>query len=95
MAQFDSLTRNRLDRLGNQMLELRRELEESRLVVIPNTWKAYKVSWTDFPSHLPGIVISIFLLSLGAPFWFNALRTLAALRPILAGRADPAKPAST
>ena len=95
LQQFDILTRNRLGRLGNQLLELTRELEESRLVVVPRTWDAYTASWKHFPSHLLGIIVSIFLLSLGAPFWFNALRTLAALRPILAGRADPAQPAST
>jgi hypothetical protein len=34
------------------------------------------------------VLISAIHLSLGAPFWFNALRQLANLRPILAGKVD-------
>jgi hypothetical protein len=28
------------------------------------------------------------LLSLGSPFWFNTLKTLTNLRPVLAGKTD-------
>jgi hypothetical protein len=36
--------------------------------------------------HLVGVMISSLLLSLGAPFWFNILKTLTNLRPGLADR---------
>jgi hypothetical protein len=39
--------------------------------------------------HLLGTLITILLLSLGAPFWFNTLRNLATLRPMVAQRLDP------
>jgi hypothetical protein len=35
-----------------------------------------------------GILLGGMLLSLGAPFWFNMLRTLTSLRPILAKKVD-------
>jgi len=91
LAVFDSLSRVRLQSLGNRTLDLANQLQESRLVVVPRTWQAYRESWRSLPGHLPGVILSIILLSLGAPFWFNALRTLSQLRPVLAGRTDPSK----
>jgi hypothetical protein len=36
-----------------------------------------------------GILLTCILLSLGAPFWFNALRQMAALRPVIAQKVSP------
>ncbi len=36
--------------------------------------------------YLLGVFLSGGLLSLGAPFWFNALKSMANLRPILASK---------
>jgi hypothetical protein len=41
--------------------------------------------------HLLGMFVSALFLSLGAPFWFNALRNMSNLRPILAGKVDEDK----
>jgi hypothetical protein len=38
--------------------------------------------------HFWGILFSAGLLSLGAPFWFNALKTLSALKPAVANKED-------
>lgn len=38
--------------------------------------------------HFWGIVASIAMLSLGAPFWFNTLRNLSNLRPIVARKVE-------
>ncbi|HXA04590.1 MAG TPA: hypothetical protein VNY30_07120 [Bryobacteraceae bacterium] len=43
--------------------------------ILPQTWTR---------TRLPGITLSAMLLSLGAPFWYNALKDLVGLRPILA-----------
>jgi hypothetical protein len=44
-------------------------------------------SWpTAIRAHWGGVLLSIVLLSLGAPFWFNLLRTLGNLRPTLANK---------
>jgi len=38
--------------------------------------------------HLLGMLITALSLSVGAPFWFNMLRELANLRPLLAGKVE-------
>jgi len=38
--------------------------------------------------QLAGILFSAGLLGLGAPFWFNALKTMTALRPVLANKQE-------
>lgn|GEM_PF-4113379 len=90
-ARFDELSRTRLQILGKEVQDMKSELEKSKLVVLPATWAEYKNRWDNFFENLLGITISVLLLSLGAPFWFNALRTAATLRPILAGQTDPSK----
>ncbi len=40
----------------------------------------FKVLWAD----VPGAVLTVLLLSLGAPFWFNSLKTLVNLKDVLA-----------
>ena len=43
-------------------------------------WYQIRFTWKYFW----GVGVTAGLLSLGAPFWFNALKTLSNLRPILA-----------
>jgi hypothetical protein len=51
-------------------------------------------NWRDFPSkpkkaqvkYLLGVLLTTALLSLGAPFWFNSLKSLTNLRPIMASK---------
>ena len=38
-----------------------------------------------------GTLVAAALLSLGAPFWFNALKTLTSLQPIVAGKEQKEK----
>jgi hypothetical protein len=40
--------------------------------------------WPQLREHLPGVLLSWVLLSLGAPFWFDALKNLLKLRSLLA-----------
>jgi len=47
-------------------------------------YEYWKPSW----SHLCGILVTGILISLGAPFWFNALKTLCNLRPSVASRVE-------
>lgn len=46
------------------------------------------VPWEDGWRGVLGRVLAAMLLSLGAPFWFNALRRMANLRPALAGKVE-------
>jgi hypothetical protein len=47
-------------------------------------WQAF--AWRF--RYLLGVALTAILLSFGAPFWFNALKSLANLRPILASKQD-------
>lgn len=89
--EFDAAARERLGNLGDEMLDLRSELQKSGLIFLPKTWAEYQRRWAEWDGHFLGVLMSALLLSLGAPFWFNALRTMASLRPVLAGKTDPSK----
>jgi hypothetical protein len=49
--------------------------------VLQNRWPKNR-SWSDYL----GVLATAGLLSLGAPFWFNALKSLANLRPVVAAK---------
>lgn len=71
--------------------------------VSPRNWH-WKLSgfftgafWSQFTTpalwrQFAGVLATALLLSLGAPFWYNALSQLTSLKPVLAGKA-PATPA--
>ncbi|MGI8991640.1 MAG: hypothetical protein ACR2I2_18925 [Bryobacteraceae bacterium] len=62
-----------------------RSLASNDLIDVPtlDQW------WTQWRwSKIPGILISTMLLSLGAPFWYNSLKTLLRLRSSLADKDD-------
>src|SRR4051812_10455759 len=53
------------------------------------TWPpTFPPGWLSSPSRWPGILLSMVLLSLGAPFWFNMLKNLTALRPVVAQKQE-------
>ncbi|MBU6408804.1 MAG: hypothetical protein KGR98_00320 [Verrucomicrobia bacterium] len=55
-------------------------------------WKwHWSGEWSWPPGHLFGIMATAALLSLGAPFWFNLLKSLANLRPLLADQIEQDK----
>ncbi len=62
-----------------------RSLASNDLIAVPSLdqwWKQWH--W----SKVPGILISTMLLSLGAPFWYNSLKTMLRLRSSLADKDD-------
>ena len=71
--------------LARKANEIRAQLESSGLQLIPSP---YRFLHFDNFRNVLGILISAALLSLGAPFWFNALKSLTNLRPILAQKQD-------
>jgi len=52
-------------------------LRHTNTAIVPENWNW---GW----AKLPGIALSAILLSLGAPFWYNTLKDLVGLRPVLA-----------
>jgi hypothetical protein len=66
--------------------EVRSILTKSSFDVVQMRW------WTDkppkLPAEIPGILATAALLSMGAPFWFNLLKSLTNLRPVVANKQD-------
>jgi len=87
-AEYDKLARERLGTVVEQAKGLKADLEEARLTIGPGKWPWQ--NWRGWP-HLFGLLMTIAFLSLGAPFWFNVLRGISNLRPLLAGKVDPSK----
>lgn len=85
-SKFNQVTQSHLNDLGLSFKRLQDHLGETQLEVIPSPiprpWD-FK-SWRNFV----GVVMTAFFLSLGAPFWYNALRKLSDLRPIVARRVE-------
>lgn len=80
-----------LDRVKDQAASLHAELSQSRLALLPDPYPSLRaLLWSMCPVNRQfwGILISAGLLSLGAPFWFNALKSLATLRPLVAARQE-------
>jgi len=60
------------------------------LITVPRTPGEWRQEWKpeSLGPRLPGIVLSALLLSLGAPFWYNALKNLLRLRSVIASKDD-------
>jgi hypothetical protein len=103
-AQFDALGQKRVQDLHADYEKVRGWVEASKLELGPDTatycdlkapefvWPLSRCGPTGVNlKHLLGMFVSALFLSLGAPFWFNALRNMSNLRPILAGKVDEDK----
>jgi len=58
------------------------------LGLVPDRYPELSTFWKPSLLHFWGTAASAVLLSLGAPFWFNLLKSLSNLRPILANKAQ-------
>jgi hypothetical protein len=86
--RLDARLADDLQRALDRFNTTRAELTAPGLSLYPgegHTWADLAVN----DSHVWGIVASVLLLSLGAPFWFNALKNLSSLRTVVAQRASP------
>jgi hypothetical protein len=67
-------------------------LPEGRKVPKWNNLKGWKAFfYPDSKRNFFGILLTAGLLGLGAPFWYNALKTLTNLRPMVATKQDQQK----
>jgi len=61
-------------------------LAKQGVILPPTSLKLWYDNWQNV--NLPGLMVSILLLSLGAPFWYSALNRLLQLRSVLAQKDD-------
>jgi hypothetical protein len=81
--------RKKLDALGESFGTIGADLDKTGLELFPTRYPMLNSGQWSWPfSHLLGIFAAAALLSLGAPFWFNTLKSLSNLRPILADEVD-------
>jgi hypothetical protein len=72
------------DKLIDESASLKSELARSEFKLFPDGRSGEQSS-----NEVPGLLITVAFLSLGAAFWYNTLKNLASLRPRLAIRQDP------
>ena len=71
------------DKLIDESASLKSDLARSEFKLFPEGR-----GWKQSLNELPGLLITVAFLSLGAAFWYNTLKSLASLRPQLAVRQD-------
>ncbi len=87
VKQYDQLLEEGLRTAGQKLADQYKEVNQTLSSAGFQLWPSPYPGWPK-PHELPGLLVTTALLSLGAPFWFNALRTLSNLRPILASKTE-------
>ena len=79
---IDTTVQTSLNDSSQQFGEVKRDLDKTGFSIFPPQGQGrWGKSWsTDVCAHIWGMIFSAALLSLGAPFWYNALKSLASLR---------------
>ncbi len=80
-----ALTRS-IDQLRDRATSIRAQLEEAGFELVPDPYPG--LGYDLMSRHFLGMLLMAGLLSLGAPFWFNILKSMTSLRPILAFKDD-------
>ena len=81
-STIDKTVQESLKSSGQQYSEVKVDLEKTGFALFPADRKGrWGEKWGDnWAGHIWGMIFSAALLSLGAPFWYNALKNLASLR---------------
>jgi hypothetical protein len=66
------------DKLIDHSASMKRELARSEFRVLPETWPG----WMPTGQELPGLLVALAFLCLGAPLCYNMLKGVASLRPL-------------
>ncbi len=90
---FNIVSTSHLKALGNAFNRNEAILRDTTLTIVPDPSPPFSAYFHE-GRHTLGVLMSILLLSLGAPFWFNALKQLTALRPVLAKKVEADKTAT-
>lgn len=67
--------------------QVKAQIESTQLQLVPQPWR---LSAFESVRSVLGLILTMFLLGLGAPFWFNVLRNLVGLRHTVDQKADEA-----
>jgi len=87
VKQYNQLLDEGLRSAGQKLADQYKELNQTLSSAGFQLWPSPYPGWLK-RGEIVGVLVTAALLSLGAPFWFNALKTLSNLRPILASKAE-------
>ena len=84
----DAALKTHMDKLRDQTNSIQAVFREAQLKLVPEPYHGWDFwpGWKFDNRHFWGLLVFAMLLSLGAPFWFNALKILTNLKPLLASR---------
>lgn len=77
---LDTILREKIGQWMNVADSIRSDFNNARFQLIPKPYPGLQYQ----PREILGVILSSILLSLGAPFWYNLLKTLSNLRPRVA-----------
>jgi len=82
-----------VDKVAGSGKAVMAQMEKAELTLLPDPYHSFDfVRWFGYlpgpNAHLLGVLVTGALLSLGAPFWFNQLRTASSLKSALASREE-------
>jgi hypothetical protein len=86
---LDAGSSQRLENLGKLTGQQKDDIEQIAqlgFITIPKSYSEWCANWKRI--NPLGVTLSVLLLSLGAPFWYNALKNMLNLRGTLAGKDD-------
>lgn len=72
------------DKMIDNSASMKRELARSEFQLLPEKW----TGWVPTQQELPGLLVTVAFLSLGAAFWYSTLKNVASLRPLLARKLE-------
>ena len=87
-------SKEELDKWVDRFGTINAAFSKTGIELIPDPYPSFPWGFFGPLSHFAGLLASAALLSLGAPFWFNILKTFTNLRPMLAQQVDKDKNAS-
>jgi hypothetical protein len=87
VKQYHQLLDEGLRSAGRKLADQYKELNQTLSSAGFQLWPSPYPGWLK-RGEIVGVLVTGALLSLGAPFWFNTLKTLSNLRPILASKAE-------
>ncbi|MBW8877053.1 MAG: hypothetical protein JF614_18970 [Acidobacteria bacterium] len=83
--QYPEVVKARVGELQGTLSQLHDKVETTTPELIPN--RPALATYAD-PLAWVGMLMTVAFLSLGAPFWFNALRSLSALKPVVSQKLE-------
>jgi hypothetical protein len=95
--ECDRMARASLGDAGDSIASLRQSLDNSTLQISTTVLRhdgkdtvlePFSLTGYGYWPHLMGTLATVLLLSLGAPFWFNTLRQLSNLKPLVAQKIE-------